>query len=101
MFCAPLLARPGGSCLSATASPLQRLDGRRWLTSVAIRAPPAAPRKRQPLGEESRRRRCTGGSLEVGTKWIKPTGQDTGIQIYNSLSRSKEPLILGKANVVT
>lgn len=103
MFCAPLLARTGGSSLNATASPLQRLDVRRYgrLTSVASRAPSAAPKKRHPLGEGSRRRRCTGGTLEVRTKWIKPTGEDTGIQICNSLSRSKEPLILRNANVVT
>ncbi|XP_039182677.1 probable cysteine--tRNA ligase, mitochondrial isoform X1 [Crotalus tigris] len=103
MFCAPLLARTGGSCLNATTSPLQRLDVRRYggLTSVASRAPPGTPRKRHPLSEGSRRRRCTAGTLEVRTKWIKPTGEDTGIQIYNSLSRSKEPLILRNANVVT
>nr|XP_042717376.1 probable cysteine--tRNA ligase, mitochondrial isoform X6 [Chrysemys picta bellii] len=37
----------------------------------------------------------------VGRKWIKPTGRDTGIQTYNSLSRSKEPLILANAGVAT
>ncbi|XP_061482618.1 probable cysteine--tRNA ligase, mitochondrial isoform X2 [Rhineura floridana] len=52
------------------------------------------------LGEASRRERCS-GSPELGTKWIKPTGWDTGIQTYNSLSRRKEPLILGNADVVT
>ncbi|TFK09377.1 receptor-type tyrosine-protein phosphatase eta-like [Platysternon megacephalum] len=42
--------------------------------------------------------RCCSG---VGRKWIKPTGRDTGIQTYNSLSRSKEPLILANAGVAT
>ncbi|KAM6446515.1 putative cysteine--tRNA ligase, mitochondrial [Liasis olivaceus] len=104
MFRGPLIAWGGGGCLNAAAPPpLQRLDVLRWgrLTSVAIRAAPAAQRKRLSLGEGSCRRRCPGGTPEVGTKWIKPSGQETGIQIYNSLSRSKEPLILGNASVVT
>ncbi|XP_044863784.1 probable cysteine--tRNA ligase, mitochondrial isoform X2 [Mauremys mutica] len=42
--------------------------------------------------------RCCSG---VGRKWIKPTGRETGIQTYNSLSRSKEPLILANAGVAT
>ncbi|CAM4384677.1 probable cysteine--tRNA ligase, mitochondrial isoform X1 [Lepidochelys kempii] len=42
-------------------------------------------------------RRCSG----VGRKWIRPTGRDTGIQTYNSLSRSREPLILANAGVAT
>ncbi|XP_067419794.1 probable cysteine--tRNA ligase, mitochondrial isoform X2 [Emydura macquarii macquarii] len=48
-------------------------------------------------GRASPARCCSG----VGRKWIKPTGRDTGIQTYNSLSRSKEPLILANAGVAT
>uniref|UniRef100_A0A8D0L8F1 tRNA synthetases class I catalytic domain-containing protein n=1 Tax=Sphenodon punctatus TaxID=8508 RepID=A0A8D0L8F1_SPHPU len=46
--------------------------------------------------------RCLSGcGPGKGKRWIKPAGRDTGIQIYNSLSRSKEPFILGNADVVT
>ncbi|XP_015276821.1 PREDICTED: cysteine--tRNA ligase, mitochondrial-like, partial [Gekko japonicus] len=60
----------------------------------------AAGGQRGPPGQAPRRRWCSALS-EGGTKWVKPAGCDTGIQTYNSLSRSKEPLILGNADVVT
>ncbi|KAL8190024.1 UNVERIFIED_CONTAM: putative cysteine--tRNA ligase, mitochondrial, partial [Gekko kuhli] len=53
-----------------------------------------------PSAEAPRRRWCSASS-EGGTKWVKPAGCDTGIQTYNSLSRRKEPLVLGNADVVT
>lgn len=31
-------------------------------------------------------------------KWVKPEGSDTGIKIYNCISKSKEPLIVNKYN---
>ncbi|XP_074846324.1 putative cysteine--tRNA ligase, mitochondrial isoform X2 [Carettochelys insculpta] len=52
---------------------------------------------RGPGVEAVRARGCSGGAW----KWLRPTGQDTGIQTYNSLSRSKEPLILAKAGVAS
>lgn len=32
--------------------------------------------------------------------WIRPEGFDSGVKVYNSLSRSKEPLILRHKNLV-
>ncbi|XP_041637380.1 probable cysteine--tRNA ligase, mitochondrial isoform X2 [Cheilinus undulatus] len=36
-----------------------------------------------------------------GKKWIKPSGFDTGLKTYNSLTRQKEPLILAREGVAT
>lgn len=38
---------------------------------------------------------------EYTQPWIKPEGYDTGIKVYNSLTRQKEPLILPKGKVAT
>ena len=38
---------------------------------------------------------------EYTQPWIKPEGYDTGIKIFNSLTRQKEPLILPKGKVAT
>ncbi|KAM6945411.1 cysteine--tRNA ligase, mitochondrial [Aplochiton taeniatus] len=44
----------------------------------------------------------TGSSCEsVGKKWIKPTGYDTGLKTYNSLTKQKEPLILAQEGIAT
>lgn len=32
-------------------------------------------------------------------KWLKPAGSDTGIKVYNSLTKQKEPLILAEESV--
>lgn len=41
---------------------------------------------------------CCHGS---GKKWIKPRGFDTGLKTYNSLTRQKENLVLGREGVAT
>ncbi|XP_042313925.1 probable cysteine--tRNA ligase, mitochondrial isoform X2 [Sceloporus undulatus] len=41
------------------------------------------------------------GAAVPGAKWVKPKGRETGLQTYNSLSRNKEPLVLGNPQVVT
>lgn len=41
---------------------------------------------------------CTGG---VGRKWTRPSGFDTGLKTYNSLTKQKEPLILAREGVAT
>ncbi|XP_044284223.1 probable cysteine--tRNA ligase, mitochondrial isoform X1 [Varanus komodoensis] len=91
----------GAGCLGAAAR------GSPWwgpgrCARLALEAGGATPagEGRLALDEASPRRRCC-GAPEHGTKWIKPTGRDTGIQTYNSLSKSKEPLILGDTDVVT
>lgn len=35
-------------------------------------------------------------SSDTGQKWIKPSGFDTGLKVFNSLSKQKEPLILAR-----
>ncbi|XP_055764105.1 probable cysteine--tRNA ligase, mitochondrial isoform X2 [Salvelinus fontinalis] len=40
---------------------------------------------------------CTG----VGKKWTRPTGYDTGLKTYNSLTKQKEPLVLAKEGIAT
>lgn len=32
-------------------------------------------------------------------KWLKPAGSDTGIKVYNSLTKQKEPLILAEEGI--
>nr|XP_046238247.1 cysteine--tRNA ligase, mitochondrial [Scatophagus argus] len=41
---------------------------------------------------------CSGVS---GKKWIKPSGFDTGLKTFNSLTKQKEPLILAREGVAT
>uniref|UniRef100_A0A667YH56 Probable cysteine--tRNA ligase, mitochondrial n=1 Tax=Myripristis murdjan TaxID=586833 RepID=A0A667YH56_9TELE len=41
---------------------------------------------------------CTG---HTGKKWRRPSGFDTGVQTYNSLSKQKEPLVLAREGVAT
>nr|XP_020443632.1 probable cysteine--tRNA ligase, mitochondrial isoform X2 [Monopterus albus] len=36
-----------------------------------------------------------------GTKWIRPSGLDTGVKTFNSLTKQKEPLILAREGVAT
>ncbi|KAM9334094.1 putative cysteine--tRNA ligase, mitochondrial [Symphorus nematophorus] len=41
---------------------------------------------------------CSGVS---GKTWVRPSGFDTGLKTYNSLTRQKEPLILAREGVAT
>ncbi|XP_008105205.1 probable cysteine--tRNA ligase, mitochondrial isoform X2 [Anolis carolinensis] len=41
------------------------------------------------------------GLSSGGAKWLQPRGPESGIQTYNSLSKSKEPLVLRNPDVVT
>ncbi|TWW64259.1 putative cysteine--tRNA ligase, mitochondrial [Takifugu flavidus] len=36
-----------------------------------------------------------------GTEWTKPSGFDTGLTVFNSLTKQKEPLILAREGVAT
>uniref|UniRef100_A0A3P8SIE1 Probable cysteine--tRNA ligase, mitochondrial n=1 Tax=Amphiprion percula TaxID=161767 RepID=A0A3P8SIE1_AMPPE len=36
-----------------------------------------------------------------GKKWVKPSGFDTGLKTYNSLTKQKEPLVLAREGVAT
>ncbi|XP_028320984.1 probable cysteine--tRNA ligase, mitochondrial isoform X2 [Gouania willdenowi] len=48
------------------------------------------------------RTRTAGSSCGVASRtWRTPTGFDTGIQTYNSLSKQKEPLVLARDGVAT
>ncbi|XP_054831088.1 probable cysteine--tRNA ligase, mitochondrial [Eublepharis macularius] len=88
MLRAPWL--PFGGCVRPAAS--QGLGLKRWRGRQSVAAA---------AGGNALRRRWRSDVAEGGTKWLKPAGRDSGIQIYNSLSRRKEPLVLGNADVVT
>lgn len=36
-----------------------------------------------------------------GREWVRPSGFDTGLKTFNSLSKQKEPLILTREGVAT
>ncbi|XP_039082604.1 probable cysteine--tRNA ligase, mitochondrial isoform X2 [Hyaena hyaena] len=36
-----------------------------------------------------------------GQGWLQPEGHDTGVKVYNSLTRRKDPLIVGSADAVS
>lgn len=36
-----------------------------------------------------------------GQRWLQPEGHDTGVKVYNSLTRRKDPLIVGSADAVS
>ncbi|XP_036106305.1 probable cysteine--tRNA ligase, mitochondrial isoform X1 [Molossus molossus] len=36
-----------------------------------------------------------------GQGWLQPTGHDTGVKVYNSLTRRKDPLIVGSADAAS
>lgn len=40
-------------------------------------------------------------SSDSGTKWAKPSGFDTGLKVFNSLTKQKEPLVLAREGVAT
>ncbi|XP_076008537.1 putative cysteine--tRNA ligase, mitochondrial [Genypterus blacodes] len=46
-------------------------------------------------------RRSSGSCFDSGRKWIKPSGHDTGLTTFNSLTKQKEPLILAREGVAT
>ncbi|XP_055061353.2 probable cysteine--tRNA ligase, mitochondrial [Misgurnus anguillicaudatus] len=45
----------------------------------------------------SRRNVC----IRADKKWLKPVGYDTGINMYNSLTKQKEPLVLAQERIAT
>lgn len=36
-----------------------------------------------------------------GKKWIRPSGFDSGLKTFNSLTKQKEPLVLAREGVAT
>lgn len=36
-----------------------------------------------------------------GQGWLQPAGHDTGVKVYNSLTRRKDPLIVGSADAAS
>lgn len=36
-----------------------------------------------------------------GQSWLQPAGHDTGVKVYNSLTRRKDPLIVGSADAAS
>uniref|UniRef100_A0A3Q4H933 Probable cysteine--tRNA ligase, mitochondrial n=1 Tax=Neolamprologus brichardi TaxID=32507 RepID=A0A3Q4H933_NEOBR len=45
--------------------------------------------------------RAAGGTVVSGREWVRPSGFDTGLKTFNSLSKQKEPLILTREGVAT
>ncbi|XP_039722204.1 putative cysteine--tRNA ligase, mitochondrial isoform X1 [Pteropus medius] len=43
--------------------------------------------------------RAVSGAREQG--WLQPAGHDTGVKVYNSLTRRKDPLIVGSADAAS
>uniref|UniRef100_A0A4W2CUR1 cysteine--tRNA ligase n=1 Tax=Bos indicus x Bos taurus TaxID=30522 RepID=A0A4W2CUR1_BOBOX len=48
-----------------------------------------------------RRRARAGGWGARGQGWLQPTGYDTGVKVYNSLTRRKDPLIVSRADAAS
>ena len=44
---------------------------------------------------------CLGDNKGKSSNWIKPTGFDTGVKIYNSFTNKKEPFILPNGSIAT
>ncbi|XP_012878394.1 PREDICTED: probable cysteine--tRNA ligase, mitochondrial [Dipodomys ordii] len=40
-------------------------------------------------------------SVGRGGAWLRPTGHDTGVQVYNSLTGRKDPLVVARADAVS
>lgn len=36
-----------------------------------------------------------------GQEWLQPAGYDTGVKVYNSLTRRKDPLIVSSADAAS
>ena len=36
-----------------------------------------------------------------GQGWLQPAGHDTGVKVYNSLTRRKDPLIVSRADAAS
>ncbi|XP_029029983.1 cysteine--tRNA ligase, mitochondrial [Betta splendens] len=49
------------------------------------------------------RRRCSGGarSRDTGRAWRRPSGFNTGVHVFNSLTKQKEPLIVARDGLAT
>ncbi|KAF7645893.1 hypothetical protein LDENG_00196940 [Lucifuga dentata] len=46
-------------------------------------------------------RRTSGSCADLGKTWVRPSGFDTGVKTFNSLTKQKEPLILAREGVAT
>ncbi|XP_026219363.1 probable cysteine--tRNA ligase, mitochondrial [Anabas testudineus] len=44
---------------------------------------------------------CSFKCTSSGKRWIKPSGFDTGLKVFNSLAKQKEPLILAREGLAT
>ncbi|XP_028279402.1 probable cysteine--tRNA ligase, mitochondrial [Parambassis ranga] len=66
-----------------------------WRHSVRLRG---AKRLYVGFSTAARTRSCCG---TPGKTWVRPSGFDTGVKTYNSLTKQKEPLILAREGVAT
>uniref|UniRef100_A0A4X2LZJ8 cysteine--tRNA ligase n=1 Tax=Vombatus ursinus TaxID=29139 RepID=A0A4X2LZJ8_VOMUR len=69
---------------------------------ASARGPGAAPAQASQLcGRGGASGSAWGSALGRGKEWRLPPGHDTGIQIYNSLTQRKDPLILPRPEAIS
>lgn len=44
---------------------------------------------------------CSSGPAGSGRTWVRPSGFDTGLKTFNSLTKRTEPLVLTREGVAT
>lgn len=52
-------------------------------------------------GREAGQGPARGASGARGQGWLQPAGHDTGVKVYNSLTRRKDPLIVSSADAAS
>lgn len=96
------LFRVGGACRAfrwaGPGAPLPRVGARRAPAMLGTRRVCAAAwLLRAALGPEPGR----SASGARGQGWLQPAGYDTGVKVYNSLTRRKDPLIVSRADAAS
>ncbi|XP_046886770.1 cysteine--tRNA ligase, mitochondrial isoform X2 [Hypomesus transpacificus] len=70
---------------------LWKIKGAYCLSTVSLNPPPTS----------TLAYRCNASCAGKRKSWTKPTGFDTGLTTYNSLTKQKEPLILAQEGIAT
>ena len=70
---------------------LWKIKGAYCLSTVSLTRPPTSKLAY----------RCNASCAGTRKSWTKPTGFDTGLTTYNSLTKQREPLILAQEGIAT
>ncbi|XP_067116391.1 cysteine--tRNA ligase, mitochondrial isoform X2 [Osmerus mordax] len=70
---------------------LWKVKGAYCLSTVSLTPPPTS----------TLAYRCNASCAGIRKSWTKPTGFDTGLTTYNSLTKQKEPLVLAQEGIAT